>query len=72
VDVLAKDLKHQGIQLFISGIHKQPLFALHQSGIFEQIGEENIFGTLTEALEKARRMVTDGSGAFDETSRKRS
>ncbi len=72
LEELAKDLKHQGIQLFISGIHKQPLFALHQSGIFEQIGEENIFGTLTEALEKARRMVTDGSGAFDETSRKRS
>jgi sulfate permease, SulP family len=55
------DLEHQwrlqGTTLVISGIHKQPLVALSQSGLMDRIGEENVCGTLDEALERAGRLI---------------
>lgn len=55
---LWKDLKAQGTPLLISGVHKQPLFALQQSGLLDQIGEENFCGNLAEALERAGALVS--------------
>lgn len=54
LESLAEELTRQGTQFFISGIHKQPLFAIEQSGFLYKIGEEHVFGSLGEALEKAR------------------
>jgi SulP family sulfate permease len=41
-----------GTRFIIAGLHKQPLFALGQAGLVEKIGEENICGTLAEAVER--------------------
>ena len=48
-DLLAQ-LTHQGTRFLISGIHKQPLFAITQSGFLDRHGEDNLCGTLAEAL----------------------
>jgi SulP family sulfate permease len=47
------DLSQRGARLIISGIHKQPLFAIQQSGVLDRPGDENICGTLDEALSRA-------------------
>lgn len=43
-----------GTRFIVSGLHKQPLFALTQSGLLDRLGEQNLFGTLEEALTHAR------------------
>ena len=54
---LAAILKSQGTVLMISGVHKQPLVALSQSGFIDRLGEQYLCGTLEEALEQARRIA---------------
>jgi SulP family sulfate permease len=41
------------IQLFLSEIQKQPRKALDKAGFIDEIGADNICGTLEEALQKA-------------------
>jgi sulfate permease, SulP family len=54
-----KDLVHRsrgdGTLVLISDIHTQPLVAIGKSTVLEEIGEENIFGNLDDALNHARR-----------------
>jgi SulP family sulfate permease len=57
---LLNQLTQQGTRFIISGIHKQPLFALTQSGFIDRLGEENLCGTLTEAIEEAKTTVAAG------------
>jgi SulP family sulfate permease len=57
VEDLAKDFKHHGVAFYIAGLHKQPLFAMAQAGILEIIGEDNLFGSVDEAIEKARAVL---------------
>jgi SulP family sulfate permease len=49
--------RKNGIDFIVSGIHAQPLMAFEQSGLSEMIGEENIFPTIDEALERARELL---------------
>jgi SulP family sulfate permease len=53
-----KDLVHRtrrdGTLVLISDIHTQPLVALSRSAVLEEIGAENVFGNLDEALNRAR------------------
>jgi SulP family sulfate permease len=56
-DLLAR-LTGSGTRFILSGIHKQPLFAITQAGLLDRIGEDNICGTLGEALERARAITT--------------
>jgi SulP family sulfate permease len=53
-----KDLVHRtrgdGTLVLISDIHTQPLVALGRSAVLEEIGEENVFGNLDDALDRAR------------------
>ncbi len=44
-------------QLILSGVHAQPLFALQRSGIWDEIGSENIFGNIDDALDRARDLL---------------
>lgn len=53
LDELAAELAHQKTHFLISGIHKQPLFAVTNSGLYDRIGEDNVCGSLAEALERA-------------------
>jgi SulP family sulfate permease len=59
LDDLAIQLAHQGTRFLISGIHKQPLFAITQSGFLDRLGEDNICGTLAEALERAKVLIAE-------------
>lgn len=49
--------KKQGVHFFIEGIHTQPLVTCERSGFLEMVGEDNLFGSLEEALEKAREII---------------
>jgi SulP family sulfate permease len=49
--------RKQGITFIISGIHAQPLVALERSGLAARIGEENIFGGIDDALDRARALL---------------
>ena len=51
-------LAGSGTRFIVSGLHKQPLFALTQSGLLDRLGEDNLCGTLEEALEQARGPAT--------------
>ncbi|MBX7043671.1 MAG: sulfate permease [Ignavibacteria bacterium] len=50
-------MKDQGTRMMISGIHKQPLFAMANSGLYDKIGEDMIFGSLDEAIGRAEVML---------------
>ena len=53
-------LKH-GIPFIISGIHTQPYMALSQSGLLEVIGEENLFKSLDDALNRVSQILKEKS-----------
>ncbi len=57
LDELVYQLKHQKTHFIISGIHKQPLFAMQGSGLLNRLGEDNICGSLDEALRRAETLV---------------
>jgi SulP family sulfate permease len=48
--------KH-GIAFLLSGVHAQPLVAIERAGLLEAIGEDNVFGNLDEALNRAREIL---------------
>jgi SulP family sulfate permease len=53
-----KDVVHRsrrdGTLVLLSDVHTQPLVALGRSAVLEEIGEENLFGNIDEALNRAR------------------
>jgi SulP family sulfate permease len=55
---LLGQFSHQGTHFIISGIHKQPLFAITQAGLLDRIGEDNVCGSLTEALTRAEALAS--------------
>ncbi|MCE1189100.1 MAG: sulfate permease [Ignavibacteria bacterium] len=50
---LLGQLEKSKTKLIVTGMHKQPLFELTRSGLLDQIGEDNFYGSIPEALEKA-------------------
>jgi SulP family sulfate permease len=54
---LVRQLSHQKSHLLIAGIHKQPLFAMTQSGFLDHLGEDNVCGSLEEAIERAKVLM---------------
>lgn len=48
--------KH-GIAFLLSGMHSQPLIAIERAGLLGLIGEDNVFGNLDEALNRAREIL---------------
>ena len=54
---VAERLQKRGSQLVISGIHAQPLVALDRSGFLDAIGRENVCGSISDALERARNIA---------------
>jgi len=56
-----KDVVHRsrqdGTLVLLSDVHMQPLVALTGSAILEEIGNENLFGNLDDALNRARRFL---------------
>jgi SulP family sulfate permease len=55
---LARRCKHDGTLLFLADVHAQPMFALVRSDMLAELGEENVFGNLDDALDRAREYLT--------------
>jgi len=51
------DNKKNGIPLILSGVHAQPLYAMTQYELIDQIGLENIFGNIDDALDRSRELL---------------
>jgi sulfate permease, SulP family len=54
---IARENKKEGTKLLLSGVHTQPLFALTQYKLIDEIGEENIFGNIDDTLDRARELL---------------
>ncbi len=54
---LVADCRKSGTKLILSGVHAQPIFAMQQYGIADDIGEENMFGNIDDALDHARALL---------------
>ena len=46
--------KREGTLVLLADVHAQPLIVLGRSHLLEEIGEENLFGNLVDALNRAR------------------
>jgi SulP family sulfate permease len=55
-DVVHRTRRDKTVVL-LSDVHMQPLVALTGSPVLAEIGQENLFGNLDDALNKARRIV---------------
>lgn len=62
------DMKNQGTKLMISGIHKQPLFAIANSDLLDKIGENMVFDNLDEAIKESEKIVTGKSQQIESPS----
>lgn len=51
------DAKKNKTHMILSGVHTQPLYAMTQAGLFDLYGEENIFGNIDDALDRAREVL---------------
>lgn len=49
--------RREGSILLIAGIHAQPLIAIDRSGLLEQVGVDNVFENVNDALNRARQLV---------------
>jgi SulP family sulfate permease len=49
--------EREGTLLIFSGVHAQPLYAFTQYGLLDEIGEENVFGNIDDALDRARSFL---------------
>jgi len=54
---LLNDCRKSGARMILSGVHAQPLSAMQQFELFDEIGEENIFGNIDDALDRSREML---------------
>lgn len=52
-----KSSARKGIAFLLSDIHTQPLVALEREGLLQVFGEENVFGNIDDALNRAREIL---------------
>jgi SulP family sulfate permease len=57
LETVASRFRQQGTVLLLSGVHAQPLVVMTRSGALDRIGVDHLFGTLREAVGKARELV---------------
>lgn len=51
---LVRRTRHEGSLVVLSDVHAQPLVAVGRSHLLDELGEENIFGNIDDALNRAR------------------
>jgi SulP family sulfate permease len=54
---VVKRSRGDGTMVLLSDVHVQPLASLHSSHVIDEIGRENLFGDIDQALEAARGKV---------------
>jgi SulP family sulfate permease len=47
--------RKDGTLVLLSDVHAQPLVALGRSGVLDEIGDDQVFGNVDDALNRARR-----------------
>jgi len=52
-DVIRRS-EREGTLVLLSDVHAQPVVALERSGLYDELGEENIHGNIDDALNRAR------------------
>ena len=57
LEELMHQLDHQKTHFIISGIHKQPMFAMQQSRLLDRLGDDNVCGNLDAALSLANDLL---------------
>jgi SulP family sulfate permease len=57
LDEFYEKCRRQGTILLLSGVHAQPLVAFHRARFDERLGPDTMFGSLDDALERAREIV---------------
>jgi SulP family sulfate permease len=51
---LVRRTRHGGTRVILSDVHAQPLVALGRSRLLDELGDENLFGNIDDALNAAR------------------
>jgi SulP family sulfate permease len=49
--------RKQSTTLLLAGVHAQPIYAMTQYGLIDKIGEQNLYGNIDDALNRAREIV---------------
>ncbi len=49
--------KRRGVAFLLADLHAQPLIALERADVLEVIGEDNVFGNIDDALNRARAIL---------------
>jgi sulfate permease, SulP family len=57
---LVRRTRRQGTHVLLSDVRSQPLIALERAGLLDEIGEDNLFGDVDQALETARNRLQPG------------
>ncbi len=52
-----KSTLKEGAAFILSGVHAQPLVVIQRAGFLDKVGEENVFGNIDEALDRAREIL---------------
>jgi SulP family sulfate permease len=52
---LVRRSRRDGTVVVLSDIHMQPVVALQRSGLYDEIGEDNLHGNIDDALNRARK-----------------
>ena len=60
--------RRQGTKLLLSGVHAQPLVAFHRARFDERMAADTMFGSLNDALDRARRIVGAAGRASERSS----
>jgi sulfate permease, SulP family len=61
---LLKRLRKEKTVLLLVGVHAQPLFAMQQSKFIDTVGENNLIGSLDDALVRAAEIVGEKTPAL--------
>jgi SulP family sulfate permease len=51
---LVRRSRRDGSLVLLSDVHAQPVVALERSGLYDELGEENVHGNIDDALNRAR------------------
>jgi len=54
---VVRQFRHDGTTVLLSDVHMQPLVALTGSAVLADVGSENVFGNLDDALNRARLLL---------------
>jgi len=60
LEELKRRCDRDGTTLILSGVHSGPMMGLSRAGMLDEFGDENLVGTLGEAMERARGLLSPG------------